>query len=84
MGRQHFIEHVITPLVEKLDGLLRLQPHNVFGEGNFVCVQANGEARTRSGKAYNNTYCFVFRLQGDKIVEVTEYMDTDLVRAVLC
>ena len=36
----------------------------------MVCVQATGEARTRRGQPYNNTYCFVFRLRGEKIETV--------------
>ena len=84
LGRDQLVARVIVPLMEKLDGFIKVTPQAVFGDGDLVCVQANGEARTKSGQAYNNTYCFVFRLRGDKIVEVTEYMDTDLVRSVLC
>jgi ketosteroid isomerase-like protein len=32
---------------------------------------------------YNNTYCWVYRLAGRKMQEVTEYMDTALVTAAL-
>jgi ketosteroid isomerase-like protein len=83
-GRNQLVERVVVPLMEKLDGFIKVTPQAIFGDGDLVCVQAKGEARTKNGEAYNNTYCFVFRLRDDKIVEVTEYMDTDLVRSVLC
>ena len=35
------------------------------------------------GKRYDNDYCFVFRMQDGKIVEVREYMDTILADAAL-
>ena len=38
---------------------------------------------TNSGAPYNNSYCFVFRLSGGRLAEVTEYMDTELVTAAL-
>jgi len=82
-GRTQVIERIIAPLMAKLDGFITLTPYVIFGEGDRVCVQAQGQARTTSGQAYNNTYCFVFRLRGEKIVEITEYMDTALVHAVL-
>ena len=83
-GREALVERVIMPLMQKLDGFITVTPHAIFGEGDRVCVQATGQASTKGGQSYNNTYCFVFRLRGDKIAEVTEYMDTDLLRSVLC
>jgi uncharacterized protein len=42
-----------------------------------------GDVETRSGKRYNNEYCFVFRFRNGKIAEVVEYCDTDLEERVL-
>ena len=36
-----------------------------------------------SGGRYDNTYCFVFRFRDGRIAEITEYLDTDLVRTAL-
>jgi len=38
---------------------------------------------TKSGLPYNNNYCFVFRLSDNRLKEVTEYFDTELVTAAL-
>lgn len=48
-----------------------------------VVVQARGRNKTKDGKAYNNTYCSVFRIAGGKLKELTEYLDGELVTSVL-
>jgi ketosteroid isomerase-like protein len=57
--------------------------HRFIAEGDHVVVEARGSNVTKAGVPYNNTYCFVFRLAGGKLAELTEYMDTELVTAVL-
>ncbi len=44
---------------------------------------AGGATRQKRGVPYNNNYCFVFRLSGNQLKEVTEYFDTELVTAAL-
>lgn len=51
---------------------------NVVGEGDFVVVESTGEARTKSGKPYNQTYCEVFRFTNGELQEITTYLDTAL------
>jgi ketosteroid isomerase-like protein len=55
----------------------------ILADGDFVVVEARGANVTKTGAPYNNNYCFVFRLAGGKLAEVTEYMDTELVTAAL-
>ena len=45
--------------------------------------RCRGEVITKTGKPYNNTYCFVIRMRDGKMVELTEYFDTELVTAAL-
>ena len=70
-------------VLEALEGPIKLTPDNVFGEGDFVALQGHGQARTKTGLDYNNTYCLVFRFKEGKIAEVMEYLDTELLRAAL-
>ena len=58
-------------------------PVRLIAEGDYVVVEARGRNTTRQGKAYDNTYCNVLRLEGGKLKEWTEYCDTALVDAVL-
>jgi ketosteroid isomerase-like protein len=54
---------------------------SVAAENDTVVVEAKGEARTKDGRSYRNTYCFVHTLTNGKITESREYMDTQLVKA---
>lgn len=72
---------LLGPLSELLDGHLHITVDNVFADGDFVAVQGHGESKTRAGGTYNNTYCWVYRWSGDKIVALTEYLDTEVVTA---
>jgi ketosteroid isomerase-like protein len=55
----------------------------IVAEGDIVVVECRGKVATKAGKRYDNRYCWVCRLAGDKIVSLTEYMDTDLVAQAL-
>jgi ketosteroid isomerase-like protein len=50
-----------------------------IADGDFVVVEAVGQNRTPDGKSYDNRYCWVLRIEGGMIRELSEYMDTDLV-----
>jgi uncharacterized protein len=58
-------------------------PSRIFADGDYVIVEARGDVVTKTGKAYNNTYCLVIRMRDDKMVDLTEYFDTELVTAAL-
>ena len=55
----------------------------IIAEGDRVVVLARGEVKTVRGEDYNNSYCFVLRMRGGRIVEVREYCDTALAERVL-
>ena len=57
--------------------------HRFIAEDDLVVVEARGNNVTKTGLPYNNAYCFVFRLSGGKLKELTEYLDTELVSKVL-
>ena len=55
----------------------------IIAEGDRVVVLARGEVKTVRGEDYNNSYCFVIRMRGGRMVELREYMDTALAERVL-
>ena len=81
-GKQELIARLLEPLMASLTNGIALTPYNLVADGDFVVMQAHGKAMSKSGKAYNNTYCHVFKIVGGKIKEVTEYLDTELVTSV--
>ncbi|MCD9104777.1 nuclear transport factor 2 family protein [Bradyrhizobium japonicum] len=48
----------------------------VYSDGDVVIVEERMRATLAGGKPYENDYCFVFTVAGDRIREVREYMDT--------
>ena len=78
-GKAELIRELVGPLFGQLDGPLAMTGDRFIADGDYVVVEARGKATTKSGKSYNNKYCWVFRLEDARIKEVTEYMDTQLV-----
>ncbi len=56
---------------------------NIVAEGNYVVVESTGEANTKNGKPYNQTYCDVFYFDNEKLLEITTYLDTALSKEAL-
>jgi ketosteroid isomerase-like protein len=48
----------------------------IHADGDIVIVEERMRATLPGGKPYENDYCFVFTVAGDRIREVREYMDT--------
>jgi len=80
-GKDDIYRNLFGPIREVLDGTIRMNLTNVAAENDTVVVEAQGEAQTKDGRGYSNTYCFVFKLANGKITESREYMDTQLVKA---
>jgi len=56
---------------------IRWTVHHVVGdEGDIVMANASMTAVLINGNPYANDYCYVFRFDGDRIAEGTEYADT--------
>jgi ketosteroid isomerase-like protein len=81
-GKGAVITELFGALAEKIERVTTIA-HRFIAEDDHVVVQARGANTTRGGAPYNNSYCFVFRIEDGKLKEVTEYMDTELATAVL-
>ena len=82
-GKKAVLGELFAVLSSRIDGRIRTIPDRFLADGDHVVVQAHGNNMTKSGKPYNNQYCFVFRLEDGKLKELTEYMDTELVTKTL-
>ena len=56
-----------------------VEVHSIIAEGDHVAVEHSGRNETSDGRSYNNNYCWVLSFRDGRIVEVREYMDTQLV-----
>jgi len=81
-GKQAVDEALHGLLGTKLEGGgIAMTIDNLIAEGEYVAAQAQGKARTKSGKDYNNTYCRVYRIVDGKVKSIIEYLDTELLTA---
>lgn len=78
-SRQAFVDGAAKPLSAKLAGPIHPTVQNILAEGDNIVLQWQGSATTKSGKPYNNSYCWVMRLDNGKVKEGTAYIDTELV-----
>ena len=82
-GRTQVREGLLEPLFAQFATPYRNTADTSIAEDDRVVVLCRGEVTTRRGAAYDNQYCNVFRLRDGKIVELIEYMDTELADRVL-
>lgn len=77
-----FTEGALRPLGAVL-GPIEAEVRQVLADGDHVVLRWVGQATTKYGRDYAQTYCWVMRLAEGKVVEVTAYLDTELLTAVL-
>ena len=82
-GKAAVQSELIPPLFANFATDYRNYADEIIAEGDRVVVLARGEVKTVRGEDYNNSYCFVIRMRGGKMVELREYMDTALAEARL-
>ena len=82
-GKQSVLRDLFGVVHERTTGARRTIPLRFITEGDIVVVEARGEMTARTGVAYNNEYCLIYRLRDGKIAEITEYQDSTLCERVL-
>jgi ketosteroid isomerase-like protein/uncharacterized protein YndB with AHSA1/START domain len=82
-GKEAVTEQLLRPLFAQFADRYRNTAQRFIAEGDWVVVQCRGSVETRRGQRYDNEYCYVCRFSGGRLVELTEYLDTELVATVL-
>ena len=82
-GQEEVRSRLLKPLFALFATEYNAKAINLIAEGDTVVAEVRGDVQTKTGKRYNNEYCFLFRFRGDKIAEIVEYCDTDLEERVL-
>jgi ketosteroid isomerase-like protein len=81
-GKEAVKRDLLDMLFQAFATPYRFTIDEIIAEGDRLVVRGRGEVRTKAGKDYNNSYCFVLRLADGKLVELREYLDTALVERV--
>ncbi len=82
LGRQRLVEDALQPQRSKLAGPPTPTVLNLIAEEDTVVIQWMGKGTTITGQPYNNSYCYVVRIDEGKIIHGTAYLDTELVRSI--
>ena len=82
-GKQAVGDQLIAPLFAQFADTYTNTAERLIAEDDFVVVECRGRVSTRSGRRYDNTYCYVVRLADGKLRELTEYCDTELISSAL-
>jgi ketosteroid isomerase-like protein len=77
-GREAVMNDLLRPLMAQFATRYTSTAKRFIAEGDCVVVECQGNVTTKKGEPYNNMYCLVYRLEGGKLKELTEYMDTAL------
>jgi len=82
-GKRAVVDELLRPLFERFADRYTSTLRRVIADDDHVVIECTGRVTTRDGRPYDNTYCYVCRMADGRIRELTEYMDTALVAAVL-
>jgi hypothetical protein len=70
------LEALYAPLVEHVKGPIKVRLSEMVAEGGSVFEEMDVMARLDDGTVYNNWHCFIHEIQGGRIVQTREYMDS--------
>jgi ketosteroid isomerase-like protein len=76
VGREALVEVLAGPSKMYRKPTIAWTVHHVVVEGDVVMATASMTAELQNGLAYANDYAYLFRFDGDRIAEGTEYADT--------
>src|SRR5690349_9903196 len=82
-GKRDVVERLLRPVSQFFEPGYKMHLEGMVAEGDHIVVQFRGEVTTKAGVPYNNTYCWVCRMEDGRIKELTEYADTELFTAAL-
>ena len=82
-GKSSVQKGLLEPLFAQFATRYRNTAIRLIAEDDYVVIECRGDVTTKDGRPYRNTYCYVCRLEGGKVRELTEYCDTELLTKAL-
>lgn len=76
IGREAVVRFLTVEFPKLFVSDISIEFKGLYAEGNTVILEERMRATLAGGRPYDNDYCFVFTLAGDRISFVREYMDT--------
>jgi uncharacterized protein len=82
-GKREVTDNLLARLRARLATPVTFIFERFIADGEYVVMQARGQATAVTGQPYNNTYCIVARVVDGQIREMTDYVDTELITRAL-
>lgn len=82
-GKARVLRELLGPLRARLTGPVSFTLDRFIAEDDHVVMLARGDATATTGRPYRNVYCIVARFEAGRIVEMTDYVDTELITSAL-
>ena len=82
-GKREVTGNLLTRLRARLASPVTFTFERFIADGEYVVMQARGQATAVTGLAYDNVYCIVARIVNGQILEMTDYVDTELISRAL-
>ncbi|HYP85300.1 nuclear transport factor 2 family protein [Variovorax sp.] len=79
-SRSEFIAATFARITKVLRGGTQLRVVNVMTDGTLATVEMQSMATAANGMRFDNRYCWVVRIENDKIVQVRAYLDSALIQ----
>ena len=81
-SKKEYLDKTYLPLQKVFAGPTSCKVKRILAEDDLVAVEWHGETPLANGGVYANEYCWIVRVEGDKLAEVTGYFDTAAVNAL--
>jgi len=81
-SKTEYMNKTYQPLQHVFSGPTSCKVKRILAEEDLVAVEWHGETPLANGGVYANEYCWIVRVEGDKLAEVTGYFDTAAVNAL--
>lgn len=78
-SRQEFVDEVLAPFGARFASGERFRPvrvRTILADGDTVVVVWDGHGVANDGQAYENSYAWVMRLAGGRVVDGTAFYDS--------
>jgi uncharacterized protein len=83
VGREAITQFITSGFRKVFQQDVQSEFRNLYADGYTVILEWRLQARVANGKLYDNEYCFIIELEGERIRRVREYMDTQRAKDVI-
>ena len=78
-SKADFIAGTFAKLGKVLPGGTQLRVENVFVDNDVAIVELHSEATAKNGFRFDNHYCWICYVKGERLVRVRAYLDSVMV-----